>query len=453
MPGAALLRFGHEAQNAGSKEPETAEMEARGVSEALRPLVSANGQQTHPAMATIRVLSEDDVPAAAALFARVYPQLRWHSQTACESYFREMLFDNPWRDPELPSWVAEQDGRIFGMQAVMPRPMRFQGRTLRVAVSCQFMVDPDKRRSLTALQLIQAYLSGPQDLSLADGANDQARHLWVAIGGTAPLLYSLHWTRMLRPARYTLSLLEERGGIARPVSLAARPLCAIADALAAWLPPNRFLREDDNFSEDTLDPAAMLSHFPDVMCGASLQPVYDARSLAWLLEQAGRKTRHGKLRSRVVLGSKQRPIGWYLYYLNAGDVSEVVQIAALDGSFDQVLQRLLADAWKNGAAALRGRLEPRFVQELSDRHCWLRREGSWTLVHSRHADVTAAIQQGDAFLSRLEGEWWMRFVGEGETTHSVRHACVDPARSPLNVVARPDARLNTAVPAVKDQAR
>ncbi len=138
-------------------------------------------------------------------------------------------------------------------------------------------------------------------------------------------------------------------------------------------------------------------------------------TLAWLLEQIGRKTRHGNVRSRAVFDSKRQPIGWYIYYLNAGGVSEVVQIAALDGSFDQVLRRLLADAWRHGAAAVRGRLEPRFVQQLSDRHCWLRREGSWTLVHSRHADVTAAIQQGDAFLSRLEGEWWMRFVGEGET--------------------------------------
>jgi hypothetical protein len=366
-------------------------------------------------MAAIRVLGEDDVPAAAALFARVYPHHRWHSQAACESYFREMLFDNPWRDPELPSWVAEQDGRIVGMQAVMPRPMRFQGRPLRVAVSCQFMVDPDKRRSLVALQLMKAYLSGPQDLSLADGASDQSRRLWIGLGGTAPLLYSLHWTRPLRPAGYALSLLEGRGAITRPVTLAARPLCAMADALAARLPPNRFLHDDDDLAEDTLDPAAMLSNLPDVMDGSALQPVYDARSLAWLLEQTGRKTRNGNLRSRAVLDSKRKLIGWYLYYSNAGGVSEVVQIAARDGSFDQVLQRLLADAWKYGAAALRGRLEPRFVQELSDRHCWLRQEGSRTLVHSRHAEVIDAIQQGDAFLSRLEGEWWMRFVGEGET--------------------------------------
>jgi hypothetical protein len=113
-----------------------------------------------------------------------------------------------------------------------------------------------------------------------------------------------------------------------------------------------------------------------------------------------------------------RLIGWYLYYVRAGRIGEVVQIAALDGSFDLVLQRLLADAWEHGATALRGRLDPRFAPELSHRHCWLRTDNTWTLIHSRHADVLAAFHQGDAFASRLEGEWWLRFLGEGEARRS-----------------------------------
>jgi hypothetical protein len=94
--------------------------------------------------------------------------------------------------------------------------------------------------------------------------------------------------------------------------------------------------------------------------------------------------------------------------------TEVVQVAARDGEFDRVLQRLLADAWRHGAAAVRGRFDPRYVQELSARHCWLRQEGGWTLVRSRHADIMAAIDGGRAFLSRLEGEWWTRFLGGDE---------------------------------------
>ncbi len=362
-------------------------------------------------MATLRTFAEDDIPAAVALFGRVYPEQRWTSQAACEAYFREILFNNPWRDLDLPSWMAEEDGRMAGFAAVIQRRMLYRGRPIRVAVGSQFMVDPNRRNGLTALQLARAAFSGPQDLFIADGANELSRQMWTGLGGTAPLLYNLHWTRPLRPVRFALSLLEERRALPLALTLPARPLGALADALAARLHPNRLDREDVELAEDALDAAAMLAHLPDVADGSALQPEYDARSLAWLLEQTARKARHGKLRARAVLENGRRLIGWYLYYLRAGGVSEVVQIAACNGSFDRVLQRLLADAWRQGAAAVRGRLDPRHVQELSDRHCWFRREGTWTLVHSRHADVTAAIHQGNAFLSRLEGEWWLRFQG------------------------------------------
>ena len=411
MAQAALRSFAEEARSASAHAQDKSETAAPAESVVRRPLATPVRQQTPAGLSTIRVLTEDDVPAVAALFARVYPRHGWPSVGACEAYFREMLFENPWYDPDFPSWVAEQDGHILGMQTVMPRPMRFQGRALRVAVSCQFMVDPANRRSLIALQLIKAYLSGPQDLSLADGASDPSRRLWVGLGGTAPLLYSLHWTRPLRPARYALSLLEEHARLPAPLTFAARPLCTLMDALAARLRQNRFYRAAADVFDEQLEPSAMLSHLPEVMGSNALQPVYDAESIAWLLDQTGRKKRHGTLRARAVLNRKRQLIGWYLYYLGANGVSEVVQLAAGDGSFDQVLQRLLADAWHQGATAVCGRVDPRYAQELSNRHSWFRRAGPWTLVHSRHADIMAAIHRGDAFLTRLEGEWWLRFQG------------------------------------------
>ena len=344
----------------------------------------------------------------------MYPERKWASPTACASYFHEMLFENPWHHLGLPSWVAEENRRITGLLCVMPRPMMFRGRQLRVAVNTQFMMDPEKRGTFTTLQLARAAVSGPQDLTFADGANDQARRMWIAIGGTVSLPYSLHWTRPLRPARQLLSLLEEHDVLHPAVTLAMRPLGALADALAARLRPNRILRQRRGLSERALEPATMLANLPAILRDYALQPVYNAHSLAWLLDQAARKTCHGKLRARAVLDDKQRLIGWYLYYLRPGGLSEVVQVAALKGSHDSVLTMLLADAWRHGAATVRGRLDPRSAQDLSDRHCWFRRDSTWTLFHSRHPEIMDAIHQGDALLSRLEGEWWMRFHGEEE---------------------------------------
>ena len=362
-------------------------------------------------MATVRKLVEGDIPAACALFSRAHPGERWTSPTECEAYFREVLLENPWRELDLPSWVAEEDGRMTGFVGVVPRRMVFRRRPIRVAVGCQFMVDPNRRHALTALQLARTVLSGPQDLFIADGANDLSRHMWAGLGGAAPLLYNFHWTRPLRPARFALSLLEGRRALPRIVTLPLRYLAGVADAVAARVLPGWLDRKQTHLTDDELTAAAMLAHLREVTDGSTLQPEYDARSLEWLLEQAARKTRHGTLRARAVLEGGQHLIGWYLYYVRSGNVGEVVQLAARDDCLDQVLERLLFDAWRHGATAVRGRLDPRYARELSDRHCWFRREGTWTLVHSRDAELTAAIHQGKAFLSRLEGEWWLRFQG------------------------------------------
>lgn len=361
-------------------------------------------------MSAIRAVTESDVPAIVALFERVYPENRWRSRPACEQYLREVLFANPWRDSGLPSWMSEEDGRATGFAGVVPRPMRFRGERIRAAVGCMLMVDPGRRHSLIALQLVRAALSGPQDLFMADGSNDDARRLWLGAGGSASLLYSLHWTRPLRPARYALSLIEGLGATGS-AALALRPLGAVTDMFLGRLRPNRLHRGGNGLVDEALDASVMHQHLSELQRRSVLHPDYEAPALAWLLDQAALKTRHGKLRARAVLDHKRQLVGWFLYYVQPGKIGEVLQLAGRDGSFEGVLRHLLSDAWRHGAIAVRGRLDPRHVQEFSDHHCWLRREGTWTLVHSRHPDIVPAIERGDAELSRLDGEWWLRFLG------------------------------------------
>jgi hypothetical protein len=253
-------------------------------------------------------------------------------------------------------------------------------------------------------------MSAPHDLFLTDGSNEQARRLWLGSGGAVPILPNLDWTRLLRPARYVVSLLE-KAVRRRPLWRAARAPCVLVDAVAARLRPNRFAHLDDGLSDEPLDAERMLAH-EGAIAGrnGALRPLYDQGSLGWLLEQAALKNRHGRLRARAVLEGG-RVLGWFIYYASPGAINEVLQIAARDDCFERVLQRLLADAWRQGAIALRGRLDPNHVQELSDRHCWFRREGAWTLVHSRHDDLISAIERGAVGFTRLDGEWWLRFIG------------------------------------------
>src|SRR5260221_7156193 len=194
---------------------------------------------TDPELSGLRALAAADIPAVVALFERVYPQHRWADRNSCERCLHEVLFANPWREAALPSWLAEKDGRLTGCIGIVPRRMLLGGRPVRAAVGCLFMVDPGSRASLVALQLAQAALAGPQDLFIADGANDDARRLLVSAGGRAPLLYGLYWTRPLRPPRHALSLLGDRPGF-RAAALALRAPRAAFDAVRARPRPHPF---------------------------------------------------------------------------------------------------------------------------------------------------------------------------------------------------------------------
>src|SRR5581483_7581848 len=98
------------------------------------------------------------------------------------------------RPSGITSLVFEENsGEITGFLGVVPRPMSFNGRPVRAAISSQFIVAPARRSTLAAVKLLQAFVSGPQDLSIADEANDASRKLLGSLGGSTALLYSLYW--------------------------------------------------------------------------------------------------------------------------------------------------------------------------------------------------------------------------------------------------------------------
>ena len=119
------------------------------------------------------------------------------------------------------------------------------------------------------------------------------------------------------------------------------------------------------------------------------------------------KRKFGNLHQVLVRDSKQNIIGCYLYYLNTQGVGEVIQITSKRSSIGDVLDHLFYHAWQNGAMALHGRVEPRFIQNFWEKSCFFDRGGDWTLIHSNRPEIEQAILSGNAFLTRLEGDWWL----------------------------------------------
>jgi hypothetical protein len=168
------------------------------------------------------------------------------------------------------------------------------------------------------------------------------------------------------------------------------------------------LRPTTSASGEELTVDAIVDYSHQFLQGA-LRPEYDRGSLKWLLEMADQKASSGDLRKVLVRNADAEIVGWYLYYLRQGGDSEVLHVAGRPDHLGDVLDHLFCDAWRDGATAVSGRLEPRLLDDLRARHCLFHGRGSPVLVHARQRGLVETIQSGNAFVSRLDGEWWMCF--------------------------------------------
>ena len=353
----------------------------------------------------VRPMTERDGEQVLELYGRVFPRRPAGGSESATEYLREILWRNPWRDETLPSLVYEDGkGRIAGCLGVMPRPMLLAGRPIQAAISHTFMVEPGSRSSLAALALARAFVSGSQDLSIAEGGSP-SRRILERFGGTTSLVYSLRWTRPLRPTRYLLSCLRRRG-LAAAATLSLAPLCSAADAIAPLvLGESARLARPRGTGED-LTPDDLLEMLSHTAADRSLRPAYDRQSLAWLLDLLAKKKHRGLFRRVGLRDGAGDLLGWYLYFLNPGGISEVVQIGARKMFLDDVLDHLFYHARRGGALAVSGQLDPSAFQSLAAKGSVFHHDGaSWFLIHSRNPAVLAAIHRTDAFLTRLEGEW------------------------------------------------
>jgi hypothetical protein len=148
----------------------------------------------------------------------------------------------------------------------------------------------------------------------------------------------------------------------------------------------------------------------------SLKPAYEPSSFGWLMSQAAAARSHGDLRLATVYTPEGVRCGWYVCYVRRGGPAAVMQIGSRRrDQFEAVLLTLFHDAWREGASFVKGQAIPQSLALLTRHHCLFRYPGSGVLVQARDPDLLHAIHSGDAALSRLDGESWMRFATEDWT--------------------------------------
>jgi hypothetical protein len=101
--------------------------------------------------------------------------------------------------------------------------------------------------------------------------------------------------------------------------------------------------------------------------------------------------------------------GWYIYHLSNNRIAEVLQVGCNPDSAREVIAHLFVDAVNQRAVAVSGRLEPHIAQALPLRCPILYRRLGTMLIHSKDLRILETIRSGNALLSRIDGEWAVRF--------------------------------------------
>jgi hypothetical protein len=368
-------------------------------------------------MPGLRPFGESDIQPVADLIWKVLHERKGAAPASLHNHLGELFLRNPWLDEGIVSRVFEDSqGKIAGFFGALPRRMTLQGTTIRLAFGSNFVMDPESRVSMAAIQLVKAFMKGTQDISITDSANEMSRQLLRSLGFSVVPIYSLQWARPLRPSRYavdTLYRMKKSRTVARIGSI-AKPFCNLADALAASAGFSPFRQTESQTDDEDLNLETHLQCLATIPSKHFLLPEYDGKALKWVLDFIAKRRVFGDIRKAAVRNKDGKVVGWYIYSLAPGGVGEVFQIGAESPSIGLVLDHLFRDAWKHGLVGLHGRMEPQFMQELTAKSCFFFRHGSWTLVQSKRPDLLALLQSGAAFFSRLDGEWSLRHGGGGE---------------------------------------
>jgi len=362
----------------------------------------------------VRPLAKDDIPQVAELYWTVMRERKGPPPAAVQSFLQELYFTNPWIDDSIPSLVYDDKGKIAGFLGVVPRKMSLKGESVRIAYGGNFVVHPQFRTTLAGLHLLRTYMAGAQDLSQTDSANDVSRALLERLGFTTILPFSVHWVRLLRPAKcltQAISHLSE-SALAAALEFASKPICSAVDRVATRLSSSPFRQAESRLHAAELDVETLLGCISEFRGGYSLWPEYDAPSLTWLLSFMERMKGHGSALRRLVLRDDSGKIlGWYVYYPTPGGFGEVAQIGGARKHLKDILDHLFYDAWSQGTIAVHGVVDRRLMDAYSEKNCFFTCRGGWMVAHSRKPSVLELLNNGDAFLSRLDGEWCLAFGG------------------------------------------
>ena len=343
----------------------------------------------------------------AGMFARVFQQRKGVTGGGLQHYFENVLFPNASNESRSRVFIDAQ-GDVRGFIGIWPRRMVLRGRTIEAAIAGSMMVDEPEVHPTAGARLLRAYLSGPQELSFSETANDISQRMWEKVGGERLPASSLDWLRVLRPAGFAVAL----AGRAFPPASILRPAASGFDRLVEARGRNPLAAPVDNggYLESDATNVELVDLIPSLSASYALHPDWHSPELSLLLAHAASKERYGDLHRRVVVAPGRGPVGCYLYYARRGQIARVLQVLAQPEAVGATLDSLFRHAASQGCVAVRGRTDATLLDALIARRCVLF-HGAAMVVHARNKALLEEVRQARSLLTGLAGESWSRLIG------------------------------------------
>jgi hypothetical protein len=358
-----------------------------------------------------RSLHMSDVEGVAHLFQRTFRDPRKAAPASLAAYIEAIFLKHPWQDKDRVSKVVvDADGAVTGFVGVLPLRLQYGDSVIRTSVLGSLMSHEPQRNPLVGARLLRAALHSEQDVAMSESANPLSLKMWEKSGGVTLPLHSLSWARILRPASLPLAMLGERIRLAGKAAALTAPL----DRLAQRFVPGMFAVEpvDGPAGEDFEVSADEFAAAIPALCERySIRPVWDGGILGWMLQHAATKARFGTMNMRLVRGRGGRIIGGYIYYGKADGIAFALQLFAEPKSERQVIGNLLSHVAARGFSAVRGRVQPEFLDALVRQHSLLFRRSA-AVIYTRNDHLRTALLDGSALITGLAAEAWTRLIGD-----------------------------------------
>ena len=364
-------------------------------------------------MSQVRPLQQSDIVDIAALYQETFCKPRHTPSGRLASCLEEFYLSGPTVDPDIPSLVHVDDrGIVSGFVGVNTVSMIFEGTTLRAAFCGALMVRGREQDPMAGARLLKSFLSGPQDISLSETANKTSLEMSKPLKGISLAPYSLEWMKVLRPAAFACDMALRKSALRKWTVPVARSL----DRLGEWSGLGGGVFRKD-IAEKTkadsvkyVDADEFANSIEILISHYQMRPAWSAPLLQHVVRQAFEKPLYGQPIAALVTAPNGSPLGAFLYHLQAGGVGRVLQILALPSREGKVIDCMLADADRRGAAGLRGRTQPALLEAMLGRGI-LFANASSTVVFSRDEAIVDCFRRGRAFVNGIAGESWGRHIG------------------------------------------